>query len=921
MSRADETEVLNDPEADALKLYGEHVWARSRVVRRLWRGLWRLTSKDFRQYEFLRLPKERRVAIVMAQAQNVERGAYFRTLPELGDLVGRQDEVNFFLNMIYYHILRHPEAMSLSAPPKVVLVKGEPGSGKSFLVKAVMKEAFRRAVEEGFILDLKTLEGAQVNSPWMGMYSGAISSAFQDAQKRPTFLWIDEAQQLVQKGSNMQGDSASKEYQQAESAILTALDMIMASPVRTVVVMGSNTSESIREDVRRRAFLLDLDSPGLNHDAMVEIVRKKLEKMNIALDAAVVLDALEQELRGLGENKIVPHDITRAFDEVMAESERPVRSRFINRLKGENVERTPITVDSFKKIANKVRAYKEQMMTQAAQESFQNVPPPDRYADVGGLDGIKSEVIKEVTLSLHPSMAGDRWKQPRGYLFYGPGGTGKTLLARAIAGENKVPISVVNAASLMSGLVGESEKSLRNVFTKARSCAPSIIFMDEIDTIGRARGTALGGASNVTESMLTTLLTQLDGFSPKGRVVFIGATNRRDVLDPALVQRLDKQFEFTFPKTTAEKLDVIKAQLRSEKVDSLDPADVLRLFMARTFSPRESADTIKEASRMAQMEQIACAQILKAEEELDFEAQKKLRDNFKEEYKRLLDLDLDAFVRAGNASDSWEPDYQGIYSRVAASNPVNMVHLSMAFEKKVVTDAERDSRRYARMHRSDADEVGKGYGLATNEDGTKGIFLTLECSFYPAKKPGDGRIVALGNLGVGAKESIEIARQLIRKYSPSITDYDCVLHVISQGEGGESAAISGPSAGQAMLFTMLSAWLGIPYCRDVCMTGKVDLNGIVGIVGGIQPKRGAGKLDAARDNGFKVVLIPMAAYEDLVRDWEDFLDASAKAGTVIFGGKTWLDYAVHVFPGVGDLEARLRKAPALNTSPTPDTGT
>ncbi len=710
-------------------------------------------------------------------------------------------------------------------------------------------------------------------------------------------MWIDEAQQLTQKGSGAQGDSASKEYQQAESAILTALDNIMATPVRTIVVMGSNQVENIREDVRRRAFIIDLDSPGLNHAAMIEIVRRKLAKMGLSLDAEKVLYALEQELRTLGEASIVPHDLTRAFDEVISHSERPIREKFLQRLKGERVEPIPITVDSFKAVANKVRSYKEQMATQAVKESEQTVPPPDRYTDVGGLKGVKDEIIKEVTLSLNPALAGDRWQQHRGYLFYGPGGTGKTLLAKAIAGENKVTIFVVNAASLMAGIVGESEKSVRQLFAKARNKAPSIIFMDEIDTIGRTRGSTIGGSSNVTESMLTTLLTQLDGFSPKGRVVFIGATNRKDILDPALLQRLDKQFEFTFPKTTAEKLDVIRAQLLPFAQDAdVTPEQVLKLFLARTFSPRESADCVKEAARMSQMEQIACRLYLKAEDEFDGPMQKMLKKNYADEFERVLKRVADD-----------EPHLFEIYGKTAESNRFTMEHVTLAFNRKVVTDEDRERMKYSQMHRSAESQVGKGYGLATSTDGTKGIFLTIECAMFPAQKPGRGEVSTLGNLGIGAKESAYIARDFMRKYSPKIMDYDFTVHIVSLGEGGEQPAISGPSAGQAMLFTMMSTYLGFPFNKDVCMTGKVDLNGIVGIVGGIQPKKGAGKLDAARENGFKYVLIPKVAYDELLADWRDYLEASAQAGTQIVGGATWLDYAGFVFGSQADYEAMLRE--------------
>jgi len=264
---------LADIDLDAQKVYGAHIWfgkgKMNTAIRVFYYPMWKLFSKDFKQATFVGMPKEKRVKLIKDSAKEQMTTGYYANLPTIADLVGREREVSIFLNSVYYHVLKHPDAIQQSiAPPKVFIVKGEPGSGKSFLIKAVMREAFDRALEEGFILDLKPLEGAAVNSPFMGVYSSAISGAFADAQKKPTFLFIDEAQQIVKKtGPGLGGDSAGKEYEQAESAVLTALDNIMATPVRTIVVMGSNQAENIREDIRRRAFMIDLDSPGLNHEA------------------------------------------------------------------------------------------------------------------------------------------------------------------------------------------------------------------------------------------------------------------------------------------------------------------------------------------------------------------------------------------------------------------------------------------------------------------------------------------------------------------------------------------------------------------------------------------------------------------------------------------------------------------------------
>ena len=292
--------------------------------------LWYISSKEFRTFHFYNLPRGKRLEIVKRQAEVYKHGEVYQNQPLMTDVVGRKKEKALFESSIYYHILRHPIAlMKRKAPPKMYIVKGEPGSGKSWLVQALARESYDRAVNEGFFVNFTQLEGAHLSGMYMGQYSGASASAFDKAAKSPTILFIDEAQSMFQKGANEHGDSASREYQNAESAILQALDRILKRPVRTIVVLSTNAFENIREDVRRRGFLMDLDTPGLNRTEMVEIVGKFLMKLKIDLEAEKVMETLEQALREVGEGKMVAHDIERAFDEVIAESEKPLNEAFM----------------------------------------------------------------------------------------------------------------------------------------------------------------------------------------------------------------------------------------------------------------------------------------------------------------------------------------------------------------------------------------------------------------------------------------------------------------------------------------------------------------------------------------------------------------------------------------------------------------
>lgn len=173
-----------------------------------------------------------------------------------------------------------------------------------------------------------------------------------------------------------------------------------------------------------------------------------------------------------------------------------------------------------------------------------------RFSDVGGLKEAKQEVEEIVDFLKHPKKyqkLGAR--TPKGVLLIGPSGTGKTLLARAIAGEADVPFYSMAGSEFMEMLVGIGAARTRDLFHAAKSHAPSIIFIDEIDAIGQARGPALTGGHGEREQTLNQILVEMDGFEPNEQVVVVGASNRPDVLDPALVRpgRFDRRVILDLP--------------------------------------------------------------------------------------------------------------------------------------------------------------------------------------------------------------------------------------------------------------------------------------------------------------------------------------------------------------------------------------
>ena len=172
------------------------------------------------------------------------------------------------------------------------------------------------------------------------------------------------------------------------------------------------------------------------------------------------------------------------------------------------------------------------------------------FADVAGADEEKAEMAEIVDFLKNPKKYDDIGARiPRGVLLLGPPGTGKTLLARAVAGEAGVPFFPISGSDFVEMFVGVGASRVRDLFDQAKKHAPSIVFIDEIDAVGRHRGSGLGGGHDEREQTLNQLLVEMDGFTEKESVIVIAATNRRDILDPALLRpgRFDRQITVNYP--------------------------------------------------------------------------------------------------------------------------------------------------------------------------------------------------------------------------------------------------------------------------------------------------------------------------------------------------------------------------------------
>lgn len=240
------------------------------------------------------------------------------------------------------------------------------------------------------------------------------------------------------------------------------------------------------------------------------------------------------------------------------------------------------------------------------------------FADVAGQDGAKREVAELVDFLRDPEPFQRVGAQaPRGVLLMGPPGTGKTLLARALAGEADVPFFSTSASEFIEVYVGVGASRVRNMFAEARKRAPSIIFIDELDSIGRVRGTGLGGGHDEREQTLNQILAELDGFSGREAVVVLAATNRPDVLDPALLRpgRFDRHVTLTLPDRSARQAILA---VHAAKV-ALDPSVDLDIVAGGTpgFSGADLKNVINEAAITAARERADTIQARHVDEARD----------------------------------------------------------------------------------------------------------------------------------------------------------------------------------------------------------------------------------------------------------------------------------------------------------------
>lgn len=411
--------------------------------------------------------------------------------------------------------LKHPELFQRLGidPPKGVLLQGPPGTGKTLLARAVANES-----DASFFV----INGPEIMGKHYGESEERLRGVFQQAQSEaPSILFVDEIDSIAPKREDVTGEVERRIVAQ----LLTLMDGL--EPRQNVVVIGATNRVDALDEALRRPGRFDREIViGVpDHHGRREIFQIHTRGMPIA--EGVNVDEIARRSHGY-----VGADISALAREAAIEALRrnlPDIDLDAEEIPGSVLERLEVTQDDF------VNAFRR-IQPSALREILVQIPDVT-WDDVGGLAAVKEQLREGIELPLKHAEAYERLgiRPAKGFLFYGPPGTGKTMLAKAVAHQAEANFISAKSSSLLSKWYGESERQITKLFKRARQVAPSIILIDEIDSLASQRGMGLGDAS-VTERVVNTLLAEIDGLEELQGVVVIGVTNRPNLLDHALLR-------------------------------------------------------------------------------------------------------------------------------------------------------------------------------------------------------------------------------------------------------------------------------------------------------------------------------------------------------------------------------------------------
>ncbi|MBD3211350.1 MAG: CDC48 family AAA ATPase [Candidatus Lokiarchaeota archaeon] len=483
--------------------------------------------------------------IVLSEKSHKELVQLEKSRVTYEDIGGLEEEIQKIREMIELPI-RHPELFKRIGidPPKGVLLHGPPGTGKTLLARAVAYETDA---------NFTTISGPEIMSKFYGQSEENLRKIFDEAKENsPAIIFIDELDSIAPKRAEVTGEVERRVVAQ----LLSLMDGLEGRG--EVIVIGATNRVNDVDSALRRPGRFDReieigvpDTEGRHEILMIHTrgmpLDKKVELRDIAERThgfvGADIEALAKEAAMLAIREILPNlDLEKEIPpEVLAEI----------RIKNKNFQDALTSIEP--------SALREVLITR----------PQETWEDVGGLEDAIFQLKEVVEWPLkYPELYEHlKSKPPSGILLHGPPGTGKTLIAKALAHESEVNFISVKGPEFLSKWVGESEKTVRETFRKARSAAPCIIFFDEIDAIAGMRGRSAG--STVTEQVVSQLLTEMDGLEGLEDVILLAATNRPDMLDPALLRagRFGKHIEIPMPDENSRQ-EIFKIHLEGKPISS-----------------------------------------------------------------------------------------------------------------------------------------------------------------------------------------------------------------------------------------------------------------------------------------------------------------------------------------------------------------
>ena len=430
------------------------------------------------------------------------------------DIGGLDEEMRKIREMVELP-LKHPEIFIRLGiePPKGVLLHGPPGTGKTLLAKAVANES-----EANFIL----LNGPEIMSKFYGESEKRIRDIFEEAEKSaPSIIFIDEIDAIAPKREEAYGEVERR----VVSQLLTMMDGLKTRG-KVIVIGATNRPNAIDPALRRPGrFDREISINVPNKDGRLQIL--KIHTRNMPLTKDVKLESYAEITHGF---------VGADLESLAKEAAMIVLRKILPKLKLKENQEIPKEVLEQLRINDSDFRDALKMVRPSAMREVLVETPNIKWEDVGGLESVEQELKEAVEWPMKFPQSFTRLgiRPPRGILLYGPTGTGKTLLAKAVAKESQANFIQVKGPELLSMWVGKSEEGVRKVFERARQVAPCIIFFDEIDALASRRGVDAG--SKVHDQVLNQILAEMDGLEELNNVIVIGATNRPDMLDSALLR-------------------------------------------------------------------------------------------------------------------------------------------------------------------------------------------------------------------------------------------------------------------------------------------------------------------------------------------------------------------------------------------------